>query len=240
MISATGNTLAFPEKNRRNSIITRLLSPAPDFAFCHRAAERRLQAEAFISEQFRLRHAAEINEFFPHILGMLCFEKLSATAGLRPANHHELFLEQYLDQSIEQLLSSQQDNCILRSEIAEIGNLACSQRGASHLLFLIFSSVLHQAGYRWIVFTATRELRNSLNRLGFDFSYLAEASVEVLDKASQKKWGRYYTTQPQVIAGSLEDAMDIIRTRPLFRRIHRIYRHKINYLSKELGDLCDE
>ena len=218
---------------RRISLFNKILSPAPDFELNHRSDENRSEVESFISQKFQQTYAAEVHEFFPEVLCMRCFGNISGTAGMRVAKNTPLFLEQYLDQAIESVLSQQTGKTVARNSIVEIGNLASSQRGASHLLFLLFTSILYRADYRWITFTATQALHNNLNKLGFNLTYLCEADPAMLNKESADDWGKYYDTQPQVLAGNLEDAVKIIESKPLFRRLLRLYRHQINYLAQE-------
>jgi hypothetical protein len=233
MTTGTFDTAFTLGEQRRNSLLSKLLSPAPDFSLSLRNSPEREEVERFIHDSFEDSFAANLQAYSPAILTMRCFDHISGTAGLRPAGQFPLFLEQYLNQDIESLLSSIMGKQIARGDIVEVGNLVSKQRGASHLLFLLFTAMLHQAGYRWIVFTATQGLRNTLKRLGFEFTYLAEARPESLDETVLQDWGSYYSTKPQVVAGDLSEAMNIIQSRPLFRRVARLYRHKINYLARE-------
>jgi hypothetical protein len=233
MTSYAIEALPDPATKRRNTLFSRLLSPAPEFDLSCIGEDNRPEVEVFVKQKFKQSYSANINEFFPDLLCMRCFGKLTGTAGMRVANNSKLFLEQYLDQAIETELSALNNKTVSRDSIVEIGNLASSQRGASHLLFLLFTSILHRAGYRWIVFTATKSLQNNLNKLGFELSYLCNADPSKLDNDSVEDWGKYYDTEPQVVAGDLDNAMNIIQTRPLYRRILRLYNHQINYMTKE-------
>tara|TARA_R110000824_G_scaffold52692_4_gene146167 strand:- start:102806 stop:103528 length:723 start_codon:yes stop_codon:yes gene_type:complete len=218
---------------RHTSLFESLLSPAPEFKLSLADDENRYETEDFIQKKFHKIYAAYIDEFYPVILCMRCFGSLSATAGMRVARSTPLFLEQYLDQNIEVELSQLIGSEISRNSIVEIGNLVASQRGASHILFLLFTTILHRAGYQWITFTTTRALQNNLRKLGFELHYLCEADPSKLEPKSGSDWGTYYNTQPQVVAGNLDNAMQIIQSRPLFRRILRLYRSRINALVVE-------
>lgn len=218
---------------RRISLFNKILSPAPEFELSQQSDENRFEVENFIHQKFQQSYAADIHEFFPELLCMRCFGNISGTAGMRVAKNNPLFLEQYLSQPVEAELSQLAGKIIARDTIVEIGNLASSQRGASHLLFLLFTSILYRADYRWITFTATKALHNNLNKLGFNLVYLCDADPAKLNSDSIDDWGKYYDTQPQVLAGNLEDAAQIIESRPLYRRLLRLYRHRINYLAKE-------
>lgn len=213
--------------------MNKLLSPLPEYRLCLPDSPDRGEVEAFTRKRFQDTYAATIKEFYPVILAMRCFDNLSGTSGMRIAGQEALFLEHYLDRPVEHLLSEKLQTTVKRQSIAEIGNLVSTQRGASHLLFLLFTSLLHQAGQEWICFTATQALRNNLSKLGFEFIYLGEAEPDKLDAQSIKDWGSYYANKPQVLAGKLQDAMAVIQSRPLFRRVYRLYRHRINYLARE-------
>ena len=235
----TGTILtAYPDKvaQRSISLFDKLLSPAPEFDLSFTDDHNRDDIEDFIREKFREAYAARIDEFFPSILCMQCFGRLSATAGMRVARQAPLFLEQYLDHTIEHELSQRTGDTVPRSSIVEIGNLVASQRGASHILFLLFTSVLHHAGYQWITFTGTRALQNNLGKLGFELTYLCEADPSKLEGNAQETWGKYYDTRPQVLAGNLDNAMQIIQSRPLFRRVLRLYRSRISELVHEFKE----
>lgn len=113
---------------RRISLFNKILSPAPEFELSHRSDENRFEVEHFISQKFQQSYAADIHEFFPELLCMRCFGNISGTAGMRVAKNNPLFLEQYLDQSIEAELTKRAGKTVERSSVVEIGNLASSQK----------------------------------------------------------------------------------------------------------------
>jgi hypothetical protein len=219
---------------QRDSLLRRTLSPAPRFALLDEADEQRAEAEAYVSERYQGSYQAALTQFLPWLLSMRCLGSLSGVAGLGPATDQPLFLERYLQAGVEQLISQQTGTDVARGHIVEIGNLAADQRGASHLLFVLFTAILHRAGYHWITFTATRALRNNLDKLGFPLVELGSASIEHLDPAQRAAWGRYYDTDPRVMAGSLDEAWRIMQERPLLRRVLRLYRYDINFLAELL------
>jgi len=213
--------------------MNKLLSPLPEYDLCLPDSPDRQEVEAFTQKRFEDTYGATIREFYPVILTMRCFDNLSGTSGMRVASQQALFLEHYLDKPVESLLSEKLNTLVQRQSIVEIGNLVSTQRGASHLLFLLFTSLLHQAGHEWICFTATQALRNNLSKLGFEFTFLGDAEPNKLDAKSVEDWGSYYANKPQVLVGNLKGAMAVIQSRPLFRRVYRLYRHRINYLARE-------
>jgi hypothetical protein len=221
-------------RQRRDSLLRRTLYPGPRFELLAARDLLRDEAEHYVAERYQAAYHAELQHFLPYLLTMRCLGSLSGVAGMGPATAQQLFLERYLSAPIEQVLATRSGQGVARANLVEIGNLAADQRGASHLLFVLFSAVLHRAGYRWLTFTATRALRNNLQKLGFPLLTLAAASLEQIPDADRVNWGSYYDTDPQVVAGSLDEAMRIIQERPLLRRVLRLYRYEINFLAESL------
>jgi hypothetical protein len=221
-------------RQRRDSLLRRTLTPGPRFELLAAPDLLRAEAEHYVAERYQAAYHAELQHFLPFLLTMRCLGSLSGVAGMGPASAQPLFLERYLSAPIEQLLAAHSGGGVARAEVVEIGNLAADQRGASHLLFVLFSAVLHRAGYRWLTFTATRALRNNLQKLGFPLLTLGAASLEQIPADEREQWGSYYDTDPQVVAGSLDAAMQIIQERPLMRRVLRLYRYEINFLAESL------
>lgn len=218
----------------RDTLLLRLLTPGPTFEVTGPNDPERAQVEASVTEKFQSAWQARVTHFLPRLLSMHCMGSCSAVAGIRPASSGPLFLETYLDQPVEQILAGAAQQTVLRKDVVEIGNLVASQRGASHILFLIMTATLHRAGYKWLVFTATRPLRNNLLKLGFPMLTLASATPERLSESEREEWGTYYQSEPLVMAGSLDAAMQLIAERPLLRRVLRLYRYRINYLAEAL------
>lgn len=221
-------------RQRRDSLLRRTLTPGPRFELLAPAEPLREEAEHYVAERYQAAYHAELQHFLPFLLTMRCLGSLSGVAGMGPASAAPLFLERYLQGPVEQLLATHSGSGVARADVVEIGNLAADQRGASHLLFVMFSAVLHRAGYRWLTFTATRALRNNLQKLGFPLLTLGAASLEQIPADERDQWGTYYDTDPQVVAGSLDVAMQIIQERPLLRRVLRLYRYEINFLAESL------
>ena len=229
------DTKAEPQASgKHESMLRRYLSPAPQFELVGSKHPERAEAEQFIAERYSAAYHANVSHFLPWFLTLRCLGGISGVAGMRPADSTPLFLENYLDQPLEALLAGHSGENVERTSIVEIGNLAAAQRGASHILFLLFTSLLHRAGYEWITFTATKALRNNLEKLGFPLITLKEADISRLDADERATWGSYYDTAPLVMAGRLSTAMDIIQSRPLLRRVLRMYRYRINVLAEEL------
>lgn len=232
------NTLVLPPdvSSPRDLMLWRVLASAAVPVLSRAGEPGRAEAESFVTDKFRTAWQARVETFMPWLISLQCLGHCSAVAGIRPAASEKLFLEEYLDAPVEQVLGRVVGRSIPRRDIVEIGNLAASQRGSSHLLFLIFTATLHAAGYRWIVFTATQALRNNLEKLGFPLQLLAKADPALLDPTQQAEWGSYYASDPQVMVGSLDEAMRLASERPVPRRVLRHYREQVASLSLRLQE----
>ena len=90
-----------------------------------------------------------------------------------------------------------------RERIVEVGNLASAAKGFGGRFLPALRRYLLDLDYRWVVFTATREVRGLLQHLAFEAHLLAPASPERLPDGGAG-WGTYYAHQPSVMAGTLE------------------------------------
>ncbi len=104
-IITTASAVFTQQEKRRNSLMNKLLSPLPEYELCLPESPGRQEVEAFIQKRFQDSYGATIRAFYPVILAMRCFDKLSGTSGMRVASQEALFLEHYLDKPIECLLS---------------------------------------------------------------------------------------------------------------------------------------
>jgi hypothetical protein len=233
-MSAAALTPATEVQGEHDSLLSRLLNPAPRVELVDQRHPQRDRVEGHVTERYQAAFGATVDQFSPFLLTLECLGNISGVAGMRPAQQTPLFLEQYLNAPIEAAISELAGTTIARDAIVEVGNLVAARRGSSHLLFLLFTSALYQAGYEWITFTATRALRNNLENVGFPLHAIAAVDSSMLDAATLQKWGSYYDTAPLVMAGKLEAAMQLIQSRPLLRRVLRHYRPRINELAQTL------
>jgi hypothetical protein len=169
--------------------------------------DQRAPLERFIAERFREVHGASVQHFCAHLLGMHdALGRWQAAAGYTPAASGRLFLEQYLDQPAEELLGAAAGTRVARASVAEVGNLAAAP-GMGRLLIPAVGRHLHRLGYRWVVFTATRELRNALRRLQLEPLQLAPALPARLPDAGAA-WGSYYRHDPAVMGGRIAACLE--------------------------------
>ncbi len=230
------STQGFGTTRKRRSIdtvLSHLLSPKPVFELSSQNATNRIEIERYIADKFESSYDAYIHDFMPYLLSMRCLGLISGATGMRPALGSQLFLEQYLDDSIEAEMGKVLQQAIPRESVVEIGNLSATKTGASQIIFLVFTAMLYKAGYQWIVFSATRSLLTKLNKLGFQTHFIGMADPSRLQTSTLDEWGRYYQAGPVVVAGSLENAMEIIQQRPLFRKVMKLYQSRIDELATQ-------
>lgn len=171
------------------------------------ASPRRAEVESFIRSIFSRHYGADVRSFAPQLMLVENDHGLVAASGWRSAKDAALFLENYLDQPIEQAMAKLADQPTERSRIVEVGHLAAERNGGSLHVILALAAHLHQQGYEWVVFTATQELIGIFSRLGLPLLALAKADPARLGAAAND-WGSYYDTEPVIVAGRIRLALD--------------------------------
>ena len=170
-------------------------------AISEQDATDREELENFVRTVFMRAHNAVISQFMPKLLSVRDVKgNLLAVCGLRHANEEKLFLETYLDDPIEKLLSRHNQTVISRNAVLEIGNLAVADSINVRSLLACISLYLHSTDSEWAVFTGTSVLRNSLTKLNMSQHLLGEASIECIPELERAAWGTYYKERPQVLA----------------------------------------
>lgn len=211
--------------------LARLLNPAPAFQAHLPESPERARVESYIATQFRAVHGANIHDYMPVLLTMGCHGLTTAATGVRAAAGQALFLEQYLAGPVESAVSAVAGRPIKRNDVAEIGNLVATQGGSSYLLFMVLTAVLQQAGFEWVVFTATPQVQKVLAYLGLQVHVLCEADPARLTQSSAVEWGRYYQSKPKVVAGNVADAMQTLNERMLYSSVLALFRSHIDELA---------
>ena len=96
----------------------------------HRTHPQRTSFEFFIAARFHRAYGARVAHFSPHLLGVRdALARWQASSGYTPADGHPLFLEQYLDQPIEDSLAGRVGRPVAREAVVEVGNLAAVSPG---------------------------------------------------------------------------------------------------------------
>jgi len=166
----------------------------------HDSADRD-ELERFISDTFRQAYGAEIKRFRPYLMSLRDRDdKLIAACGLHSAATERLFLETYLDQPIEAVLSEHAGSPVKRGDIIEIGNLSVAELGMAHYLITAINDQLHFTSKQWAVFTATPALHDACIKLGMNPEILADADINRLPPEDRVEWGSYFEQKPRVMA----------------------------------------
>lgn len=169
--------------------------------FSGRDAADRADIEQFIAAVFFQVCGAKVHLFLPTLMSLRDLDgKLIAACGIRNAGAERLYLENYLDQPVEQVLSERVGSTVLRSDIVEIGNYSVAEMGISRKLSAAIFDQLHATSKQWAVFTAVQLVRNALLKLDIIPEILCDADIKHLPLAEQSEWGSYYEQNPQVMA----------------------------------------
>ena len=129
--------------------------------------------------------------------------ELVAAFGARSTQAGQLFLETYLDDSIERVIADKTGVKPQRKHVVEVGNLAAIHPGAVRWMIIALTARLYEESYEWVVFTGTAALRNAFHKLGLRPVVIGPAKPERLDADERARWGTYYDTQPMVMAGNI-------------------------------------
>lgn len=170
-----------------------------------------LEVQMFIQDVYRKYYKAEIDVTYPTLMTILDGNHaMLAAVGFRFANDNALFLEQYLDDKIEDVLSAKYQKRITRSQIVEVGSLASIGGGMSKFLFIALAAYLRKMGGLYVVMVGTSKLRKSFGKLRLKPVKLCDAHKDrLIDKS--KNWGSYYDSGPQVLAGDLDSGYKTLK-----------------------------
>jgi len=176
------------------------------FDVLHQDHPERGQATAFVSQVFQNAYQANVQHFMPNMMRLRDKRlQYKSVMGYCPANEGQLYLEHYLDEPIEHYISRYLGRTIPRSDIVEVGNLAEANPGDARMAITAATAFFYTAGYRWVVFTGVRRVRNTFLKLGLSPKELIAADERKLPQGHIKQWGSYYQGDPVVCFGSLED-----------------------------------
>lgn len=219
------------ESSASSRHLRRLLNPGPKLELHNIHSTTRAEVERYVTKQFTNAYGANVKEYLPQLLSLRCYDSLSAVTGFCPASYRPLFVEHYLDNAIEDEIKHLSPQTIHRSAIVEIGNLAASQKGTSQLLFILLASILYEADFEWLVFTATPQVQKSIGRLGLEMHKISDASPTRLSASELKSWGSYYDSRPVVVAGRLAEANHIINDHHILRGMLSLYKNDVHTLA---------
>ncbi len=101
-------------------------------------------------------------------------------------------------------------------------------------MFILIAAALIKTDNKWMVFTATGQVAKMLRRLNFKTIILCEAKQSKLNQ-EQDQWGDYYQTKPQVLAGDLTQAYDLIHGNKLISYVVKYYWRTVQKLSNHFN-----
>lgn len=170
----------------------------------HNFYPERQRVEAFIEKIFAKNYGAHISKHYPTLMSVRNREgEILAAVGFRMAAQFPLFLEQYLEQPIEDEISMAAGQEVNRPMIAEVGSLASTGSGASIYLYLMLVDYLRRHNIRYPVATLTKSLTRTFQRFGIETHNLGIAQASALNAEEAQHWGSYYDTDPHVLTASI-------------------------------------
>jgi hypothetical protein len=183
--------------------------PAP--LVCHTpGSPRRAHVEAFVRDQFLIHFDARVQHFMPALLALHDRAgEVRAVVGCRSAARERLFLETYTGEPIEAALAHRLGIDVPRSQIVEIGGLACRSGRAAVEIVKAVMPVLLAAGFSWVVFTGADTVMNVFRFLKLSPRVLCRADQSLLGDA-RHDWGSYYDHDPHVMTGHLRDGIAVL------------------------------
>ena len=185
-------------------------------------AARRAAVQDFIRDRFAAHYQASVHHFMPCLFGLEADDgSLHGAVGCRSAAVQPLFLERYLDEPIEHVITARSGEAAERADVVEVGNLAARGAGMSRLLIVALTRLLATEGVRWAGFTGTPALINSFRRLGIVLHGLAPADPRRLGMGHDQwraEWGTYYDAGPQVMVAEVPGADRALATAGTYRQ----------------------
>jgi len=176
-------------------------------------AADRDEIERFIIDTLHHTYGAYIKRFKPYLMSLRDQDgRLIAVCGLHSAATERLFLENFLDQPIETLLSAHTGAPVKRGNIVEIDNFSVAELGLSRHLVTAINDQLYFTAKEWAVLTATPALRDVFVELGLNPEILADTDINLLSSEDQLAWGSYFEQKPQIMAIRRVDRRSKIRT----------------------------
>lgn len=168
----------------------------------HEVAVRQL-----IHERYALVHGAISTSHYPHfcVVDAAGESGPQAALGFRMANAERLFLEDYLDDPVERVVSDLFQIPVSRDRIVEIGAHASLQSRATVALWARAARHLDKRA-DVAVAVLTFPLRRMFDRLGIPFEQICDADPARVPGGGDG-WGSYYEHEPRVCAGLIAPAI---------------------------------
>ncbi|GLQ31145.1 thermostable hemolysin [Litoribrevibacter albus] len=209
------------QKKDEHSSASSLNSKPAAFEVVEAAANGRIRqaSESFIQQVFGEKYNAEVNVFLMHLVALFKSGSIACVVGYQAADEvSKLYLEQYLDAPIEQVIAQVTGQTPGRNQIVEVGNLASTNPGSFRQLFFLLSKLFYQQEHQWIAFTASSFLLETFDAFGVEWTEIAKADPsKLVDHSSD--WGSYYQSSPSVIVANVGKGISRLMANPVFRRM---------------------
>lgn len=172
----------------------------------------RTRTEYFIAERYKRDFDARIEAFMPRLFSLRATARgehdapIEGALGLRTAQGR-LFVEQYLDQPIEEAIHAATGERVERTSIVEVGHFAGIRPGTMRAMIVLLTERLHREGAAWVAFAGTRALRNAFLRMNLEPVALCAAACERLPEDQRGVWGTYYRNDPWVYVGPVHEGV---------------------------------
>ena len=171
----------------------------------HQDHPERSDVTDYVHRKFAQVYGADVQSFMPHFIRLRDGSgKYKTVMGYRDAGHYPLFLEQYLDVPVEEMIAQLVGHPVDRNTIVEVGNMVENEPGDARLAIISATAFLRVAGYRWVVFTGVGRMRNAFRRFGLEPVEMIKADQSRLSEEDRERWGSYYQGNPTVFFGDIE------------------------------------
>lgn len=165
----------------------------------------RARVVRFIQAGYRRHFGARMHVDYPNLISVCNTDgRPIAAAGFRFAELSPLFLEQYTDRAIHEILG------VERRRIVEIGNLVSRGGGTSIFIITALVSYFDSIGISHGAITGTETLERRLRRVGIVPWRLCAADPAKVAHLGQS-WGSYYASRPSVLAGPIQPVLAKLR-----------------------------
>jgi len=157
-------------------------------------------AEKFTHREYRKAFSADLQSFAKKLMVLRSSHgKIHGCVGMSNNTGAPFFLESYLERSVEALISAKTGLVVERDSIVEIGALTAKSVGVAILMMAGLVGYLFARDKKYLTFTATKTLRDTLHHLWIPLNKIADAREEYLPSDNRTNWGRYYEVEPEVL-----------------------------------------
>jgi hypothetical protein len=141
-----------------------------------------------------------------------------ACAGVTYSERRTLPSERYLDEPAEIVIGRAEGLAVPRTMLIEVGSLAAGQVHSGTELVRAMPLLCWCMGKRYVLCTATRQLRRIFKKVDINFTLLKQPDGSELEEAERLRWGSYYEQGPQT------GYIDLAKTASRFDRFTGQYR----------------